>query len=230
MGLNCDVSVVVPARDAERFIGDALESIRAQTIAPLEVIVVDDASSDRTSRIAALAGVQVIARRSGGPAAARNAGIAFARGRLLAFLDADDRWRPEKLERQLAVLAEDRSIGFVGCRTALFAEDPDDPPDWWRPDWSGPAGVPSLLPSAVVVRRSVFARVGVYDDRLSPSEDVDWTARAQDAGIKRAVVDEVLVDRRVHPDALSADHHAAAGRHLRILRESVARKRAARGC
>jgi glycosyltransferase involved in cell wall biosynthesis len=222
------VSVIVPARDAERFIAEALESICAQTVAPLEVIVVDDASSDRTPRIAALAGAKVIAHGSGRPAAARNAGIAAARGRLVAFLDADDRWRPTKLERQLSILAGDPAIGFVGCHTALFTYDPAVRPAWWKPEWSDSAGEPSLLPSAVLVRRSVLARVGGYDERLELGEDVEWTARAQDAGVRRAVVDDVLVDRRIHAAAASADHAAVARRHLGILRESVARKRGAR--
>lgn len=222
--------MIVPACNAERFIADALDSIRAQTVAPLEVIVVDDASSDRTSRIATLAGAKVIAHRSGRPAAVRNAGVDAASGRLVAFLDAADRWRPTKLERQLDVLESDLAIGFVGCHTALFADDPADRPAWWKPEWSESASEPSLLPSAVVVRRSVFAQVGGYDDRLARGDDIEWTARAQDAGVRRAIVGAVLVDRRIHAAAASADHDAAARRHLGILRESVARKRAARGC
>jgi len=227
--IGTGVSVIVPARDAGPFIAQALASIRAQTVSALEVIVVDDDSSDRTAEIAAAAGATVVAHRSGRPAAVRNAGIARARGELLAFLDADDRWRPTKLERQLQALAADPGIGFVGCLTTLFLDDPAAPPDWFTAEWSGNRAEPSLLPSAVLVRRSAFALAGLYDDRMERSDDLEWTARAQDAGVARTVVPEILVERRIHAAGVSADHAAAARRHLAILRESIARKRSAGG-
>jgi glycosyltransferase involved in cell wall biosynthesis len=220
------VSVIIPALNAGTFIGAALESIEAQTVRPGEVIVVDGGSSDRTPEIAQRAGARAIALAAGKAGAGRGAGIECARGDLLAFLDADDLWRPTKLERQLAALAARPDVGFAGCLTALFLDDPSEPPRWWNPDWSAGKAEPSLLPSAIVVRRSAFTTAGTYQDGYWPLEDVEWTARAQDCGITRLVVEEVLVDRRIHSESGSIDHAADARRHLKILRESIQRKRA----
>jgi glycosyltransferase involved in cell wall biosynthesis len=223
-GVGDAVSVIIPALNAGSFIGAALDSIEAQTVRPGEVIVLDGGSSDRTPEIARRAGARVIARSAGGAGARRAAGIECASGDLLAFLDADDLWRPAKLERQLLALAARPDVGFVGCRTALFLEDPSEPPGWWNPQWSAGRSEPSLLPSAIVVRRSTFNTAGTYQD--GPAEDVEWTSRVQDCGITRLIVEEVLVDRRVHSESESSDHTAAAREHLKILRESIQRKRA----
>ena len=99
------VSVVIPAFNVERYLAAAIESVRAQTLAPTEIIVVDDGSTDGTRAVAEAAGVRVIAQSNAGVSAARNAGIAAATQPWIALLDADDRWRADKLERQWAARA-----------------------------------------------------------------------------------------------------------------------------
>src|SRR6476469_10004419 len=97
------VSVVIPAYNAERFLGEAIESVLAQGYAHFELIVVDDGSSDRTAEVARSFGdrVRTIEQENSGVSAARNAGTRAAGGELLAFLDADDRWSPGWLERMV---------------------------------------------------------------------------------------------------------------------------------
>ena len=220
-----DVSVVIVARDAERYIGEALASVAAQTVAPREVLVVDHASTDATAEIAHAHGARVVRHVTGTIATARNVGIAHARGAAIAFLDADDLWLPRKLERQLAQLAARPELGFVGCLLRLFCSDAAKP-GWWKPAWNDPqASEPALLSSAVVIRRSAFDVAGLYDESNGVAEDVEWTARAQDRGIPRAVVGEVLLERRVHASSVSLDHDLAVSRMLGVLRSSIARKR-----
>jgi glycosyltransferase involved in cell wall biosynthesis len=107
------VSVIIPAFNCARYIGETIASIQAQTIAPLEIIIVDDGSTDDTA--AAIRAVndpriQYVGKPNGGISSARNTGLTRARGEFFAFLDADDRWRPSMLERQLQVMAADASL------------------------------------------------------------------------------------------------------------------------
>src|SRR5437763_396949 len=98
------VSVVVPVRNGERFLGQALESALGQTLRPTEVIVVDDGSTDATVQVAAAFPVLVVASDGRGVSAARNTGVAASRGELIAFLDHDDVWERAKLERDVVCL------------------------------------------------------------------------------------------------------------------------------
>src|SRR3954452_17033481 len=111
------VSAVVPAYNSGELVAEAIESIYAQTTPPDEVIVVDDGSTDHTPevllRFEGRPGFQWHRKTNGGEASARNAGVELARGEFVAFLDHDDRWRPEKLERQLASFDANWGMSFT---------------------------------------------------------------------------------------------------------------------
>ena len=122
------VAVVLIAYNAEARIERALETALGQTLAALEVVVVDDGSADATVSVATAVAaseprVRVLSQPNGGPASARNHGIREARGDAVAFLDDDDRWHPRKLESQLAVLEARPSVGLVSCYSALVDGD-----------------------------------------------------------------------------------------------------------
>lgn len=111
-----DISVIMPAHNARRFIAEAIESALAQTRPPLEVVVVDDASSDDTAAVAEAFGepVKVLRQlRNTGPGACRNAGVRASRGEYLAFLDADDAWEPDHLEKLSSLLAGSLEVGLA---------------------------------------------------------------------------------------------------------------------
>jgi glycosyltransferase involved in cell wall biosynthesis len=218
------VSVVIPVRDGERYIGDALDSVRAQQYEPTETIVVDDGSSDRSAAIARRHGAQVIPGERHGVAHARNLGVAAAHGDLIAFLDADDLWTPGSLSLRIAYLDERPALGFVFGRVREFV-DPARPPRLRR-------GVVTDQPvatiSTFVVRRAVFASVGVFDESLAIGEDIDWIARAQDAGIRGGYVEDVCVLRRLHSASTTALDPDLTRRALTgMARASLNRKRSA---
>lgn len=158
-----------------------------------------------------------------GPAAARNHGIRLAQGDLLAFLDADDWWHPQKLQRQVDLLTEQPSLGYVVSHMCTCLE-----PNTVWPHSLNQAHYqnepPCLLPSALLVWWRIFDQVGAFDERYRYSDDADWFLRAKDAAIPFAVAPEPLVYKRIHATNLS---HTPAMAHetLRAFHASVQRQR-----
>lgn len=217
------VSVVIPAYNAAHFIGDALASVLAQEFVPYEVIVVDDGSSDATAQVASeVQGVTVLAGPHQGVSAARNRGVGYAIGELLAFLDADDLWAASKLRKQVDLLEAEPSAGIAVARQTYSFEGPV--PAWFRGPIDGGSEV-GTQPSNWLVRRECWDRVGKFRTDLTHSEDTDWWARAVDLGERWVLVDEPLVIHRIHGANASANAPAVAEGVLRALRLSVARKR-----
>jgi glycosyltransferase involved in cell wall biosynthesis len=182
-----EVSVIVPAYNAAKTLGPCLRAITEQTVRPLEVLVVDDASTDATREIAHGFGCTVVAFPDNrGVSAARNAGFAHSRGAMLMFVDADIALAPNALENALAVFDADPECGFVH---GIYAAEPlqDDGPveayrllheHFWRRRACGVVGVTLFALGAVP--RSVFAEVGGFDERLRDAEDVEFGSRLPD--------------------------------------------------
>ena len=212
-----NVSVVMAVRDGERYLAEALASVGAQTVAPLEVLLVDGGSRDATRAIAAAHGTRVLDQDGDTLADAYNTGIAAARGDVVAFLSHDDVWLPRKLELQLARL---ETAEACVCHAEFFLDG--DPPPGFRPELlDGPR--PVRVMEALAARRSLFADVGGLRAEVSPADDVDWFARVQDAGHDVPVLPWTLLRKRVH--AASTAHNAPAAPLVRLLHASVQRKR-----
>lgn len=221
------IGVVLPVFNGEAFLQEALDSIAAQTRQPDDVVAVDDGSTDGSATLLRKFGARVVRAERVGQARARDLGIRSVNGGVIACLDQDDRWRPEKLARQVAVLEAEPDIAFVGALCATFLDTGAARPEWWKPAWDDGAADPSLAPSATVYRRAAFERVGSFAGAsVRISEDVAWTARALDLGLRSTILDQVLVERRVHARNASADQDLRVREHLAIARASIARKRA----
>lgn len=217
------VSVVIPAYNAERFIGEAIRSVQAQAHAPIEVIVVDDGSADGTLDIAMRMGIVAISLPHSGVSHARNHGSNLSRGDWIAFLDADDIWEPEKLALQLAVGAGANAPDIVMAQQSYLFEGPI--PTWFRGPTDGSAEA-GFQPSNWLLRRSAWESVGPFDESLTHSEDTDWLARASDLGLVIRAAEHPLVVHRIHDRNASGMPEAVRAGVLRALRESVYRKRA----
>jgi len=219
------VSVVVPVFNGERFLREALQSIVAQTLAPMETIVVDDGSTDSSVTIArGLA--TCIAQSNTGVAAARNRGAALARGEFLAFLDQDDAWLPEKLAVQVAFLGDHPNLGFCVCLQRFIVEPGQPPPPFIREKLLD-MDHPGYVPSALLVRRESFNKVGPFDGSFRFGSDADWFLRAAEAGVEGGVVPRLLLHKRLHGD--NESRHAAdnLAELRRAVKASMARKRQA---
>jgi glycosyltransferase involved in cell wall biosynthesis len=219
-------SVVIPAHDREAYLGEAIESVLAQNHESLEIIVVDDGSTDRTAEIAeSYRGVRCVRRDRGGPAAARNTGVALAHGELLAFLDSDDRWSPTKLERQLAAMAEQPEAEIVlgHVRQFLSPELADDV----RSRLHCPVSpMPGYVCGALLVPRAVLDRIGRFDERLRVGEFIDWYGRAEESAVIAVMLEDVVLERRLHAGHLTADRSDLVHDFPRLLKARLDRRRA----
>lgn len=217
--------MVIAVFDGERFLAEAIASAKTQTHSPLEVIVVDDGSRDGSAELAAKLGARVLRHPHRGVSAARNAGIAAARGDLIAFLDADDRWPVERLAVQVQRFIRRPELGFVIGRARLFLDPGSPRPEWFTDDLASGESVLARL--TLVARREVFERVGGFDESIDICEDFDWLARGRDAEIPYEVLDDVVLEYRVHGANTGVARRADLERGLlRTLRSSIERKRA----
>jgi glycosyltransferase involved in cell wall biosynthesis len=213
------VSVIVPTFNGAATLADAIESIRAQAV-PLEIIVIDDGSTDDTPRIAATLGVLVIRQDNAGPAAARNTGLQHATAPYIAFIDDDDVWMPRRMQTQLHVLeahpdahATIGSSAFVACDASGNA--------------IGEPTEPRLFANmgASLVRREAFDRIGNFDPTLTGSEDVDWYLRLRDAGLGLVITkDLVQLVRRTGENITRGKDLRDLDMHT-VLKRSIARRR-----
>ena len=215
------VSVVIPAYNAEAFLDKALDSVLAQTYRNLEVIVMDDGSMDQTANIALRReGVRCVSKPNGGLSSARNEGIRQARGEYIAYLDADDYWYKEKIAKQVALMEENRDIGF--CSTAARVESPSGE---FLNIWPCPATHPPLLEllfqqngavagsgSSVMVRKNLQMEVGFFDESLRSLEDIDMWMRLS-AATGYACIPEALTIIQKRPESMS--------RNLDVMRLSA---------
>jgi glycosyltransferase involved in cell wall biosynthesis len=206
------VSAIITGYNYARFLPAAIESVLAQTCVPDEIIVVDDGSTDNTAEVVAPyagKGVRYLRRENGGPGAARNTGIRASSGDLIAMLDGDDRWLPDKTALQLAHMEKYPSVGLVtGSEIQVHEADGSR-----YPLRRGPVGAASYYPwilventignpSLAMVRRECFERVGVFDEGLPLGQDWEmWIriARSFDVG----VVDADLIFFTRHAASLS---------------------------
>jgi len=219
------ISVVIPAYNREAYIGEAVESVLAQDHRPIEIIVVDDGSDDATADVAArFDGVRCVWREHGGAAAARNTGVEQAQGDLLAFLDSDDRWHPDKLERQLAARSRQPDTEIVLGHVEHFLSPDLSPHERARlvcPDRPGPG----FCVGAMVVSTAVFLDIGPFDETLRVGEFIDWYARAEEAGLTTLMLDEVVLQRRIHAGHLNQPPVDVRRDFARLLKARIDRKR-----
>ncbi|HKP54307.1 MAG TPA: glycosyltransferase family A protein [Chloroflexia bacterium] len=236
------VATIIINYNYGRFLGEAIESVLAQTLRPDEIIVVDDGSTDDSAEVAARyaqEGVRYIYKENGGQSSACNVGIKESASELVTFLDADDRWLPDKIERQVEHL---RSYPEVGLVTGSEWETDEAGRKVWLMERKGVASAslyPRILvenyigtPSLVMIRRECFNGVGVFDEKIRLAQDWDmWIRVAREYPI--AVLGEPLILYRRHNASISAgsgstwkryfSNRAFQRKHIRPVRPALTR-------
>ena len=219
------VSVIIPVFNGQAYLAEALASVSRQSMSQLEIVVIDDGSTDETTRVLQEFGdsrLRHAHQEQAGAATARNRGVQEARGRYLAFLDADDLWSADKLQLQLADLERDGGMSFTlvdefispDCAKALGASA--------QPRLGLGGGVTTLL-----VARADFARVGPFDPQCRLGEFIEWRARATDLGLRSGTVPLPLTQRRLHLANMTRARRPEAHLYAATLRRVLERRRAA---
>ena len=221
------VSVIIPVFNGARFLAQALRSAEDQSYRPIEVLVVDDGSTDDSADVArSFSRVRYQRQEHRGPAAARNVGIRLAEGEWIAFLDADDVWQPNKISRQLTWLGD--RPGFEGA-TAFFRNFLEQ--GFERPPWLPAEGLFKDQRggfSNLVVRRTIFDRVGMFDENIGYGAIADWLLHVREAGLQFGTVEETLSHRRIHDANISWDAQRRRDVLLRSVHASILRRRGLR--
>jgi hypothetical protein len=217
------VSCVVTVWNGEKYLAEALDSVFAQTYRAIEVIIVDDGSTDRSRAIitARTGQLKFLAANGAGPVAARNRGIAAAAGDLVAFLDHDDIWAPHKLACQVAAYRQ-----RAGCFACLgHAREFSDRGSGQR-IWRGPPAVGNI-PSTLMLSRAAICRHGAFDPALRYADATAWLLRARAAGCAETILPDTVTYRRRHAQNLSQLRNAEMRREfLAVLKAHLDRGRA----
>lgn len=221
------VSVIIPAYNAMAYLPETLDSVLRQTFTDLEVLIINDGSSDHILEWAANIvdpRVKLISQENQRLAAARNTGITHAKGEYIAFLDADDLWEPTKLEKQVRCLDDNPTVGLVHTWTLLIDREGNKTGKVVTTQVEGDAWQQivqknTIVVSSVIVRASCLQTVGGFDRDLHYCEDYDMWIRFA-SHYPFAVVREPLTNYRLHPGTLST-HCEEVLKHFRILIEKA---------
>lgn len=221
------VTVVIPAYNAARTLGETLTSVMRQTVPAAEVIVIDDGSTDGTADVAnAFGDVRLIRQDNAGPGAAANSGASAATGTVLAFLDADDLWTENAIASHLALLDSDPAIdGTAGYMEEFVC--PSEPPES-RARFAPRMRVACWLGGGMAVRADAFRAVGPFDPGLRAGHWIDWMDRAKRRGLRFALHDALVLRRRLHRNSMSMEEETRSGRGLlQMAHKALLRRRQA---
>ncbi len=223
------VSCIVPVYNGERYVTEAVDSILRQSWDALDVIVVDDGSTDDTVQALAPfeARVRVIRQDNAGPGAARNHGLEESRGEFVAFLDADDIWVDDKLEAQLALLRDRPEVDLCSGHLQSFWIPELDHERARFQDHPYHREQPMLSPCTLLTRRSVFEALGGFDPALRTGEDTDWFIRFMRAGYRIETLPRLLLHRRQHTANLTREARPGYDGVLELIKRALDRERKA---
>jgi glycosyltransferase involved in cell wall biosynthesis len=219
------VSVIIPIFNRKRYLSEAIESVLSQTVLPDEVIVIDDGSTDGSVEIVkGFPSVRYHYQPNSGVSAARNQGVKLAQGNFFAFLDSDDRWVPDKLERQIAAFEADPNLAIVFGHVQQFYSPELDEQD--RQKIHIPKEVlPGYHVGAMLSRREAFFQVGFFETSLKCGEFVSWYLRAIDSGLQIKIFPEVVMQRRLHQMNHGRSENLDRKDYAKVLKASLDRRR-----
>jgi glycosyltransferase involved in cell wall biosynthesis len=218
------VSVIIPVNNGALYLREAVESVIEQNIANLEIIIVDDGSTDNTKEIVDKLPYKNICyhyQENGGPSKARNTGIRAAKRNFIAFLDSDDLWPPRKLATQLSYLERTSADLVGGLIQYLYMPGSEYRQEQLR--ITDP--VYNVHLGALVIRKQLLEKVGLFNEMLRISEDLDWVLKVREKKIPIPILDEVMLMYRVHPSNLTKHKTLKDLGVLTALKLSLDRKR-----
>ena len=222
------VSVIIPVYNYDRYLGEAIESVLSQTYRRLEVIVVDDGSTDQSGEVARSfdgRGVRYCHQDHAGIGPARNSGVELAQGEFIAFLDADDRWPEEKTERQLRAFESDPALEMCFGQAVQLQNGLEWEAAVKEKKLPAAGLVPGMVPGTMLIKRAAFFRVGKFQGDWKVGEFIDWYARAVELQIRSVVLPDLFLWRRIHDSNQGVRERQSVSDYARVLKAKLDRKR-----
>lgn len=227
---NSGVSVVIPVRNGEKYVAEAIESCIEQTRPVQEIIVVDDGSIDSTAAVVSRFGnrVSFLRQQWAGVGAAMNRGIAHSGGEFLAFLDHDDLWLPDKTDRQLGEFGEQPALEAVFGQVEQFITPESEPV--LRDKIRVPEGPqPAIQTSAMLLRRAAWQRIGPFHEAKDAIAFQSWFSRALRNALRMSIMPVLVSRRRIHgSNSSSLEREALYQSYLKLAREMASHNRRTR--
>jgi glycosyltransferase involved in cell wall biosynthesis len=219
------VSVIIPVYNGERYLVDTIESIRAQNHQSLEVIVVDDGSTDGSARIACAYGsfIRYYHQPNLGTAAAMNRGTDVSYGEYLAFLAADDLWTENRLKVQLNTFVAHPEVDIVSGHVQQFLS-PDIPQSVRQNIRYSDGLIAGHVIPAMLIKRSSFFRVGLFEPQWKVGAEMSWYLRAREAGLAMLVLPDLVLLRRIHANNKGITRRSFIKQRTRILKAALDRR------
>jgi len=221
------VSVVIPVYNGEKFIEEAVENVLSQNYPALEIIIINDGSTDNSGAIIKNleTDIRYFDRENAGPATARNSGIKDASGKYIAFLDVDDLWPENNLSLLVQELEENPQVDVVRGYAQLFRNSEDGEKEYL----GSPKEAYSYYIGAALYRKSVFSKVGLFDQTLLFGEDTDWYNRAVEKNISMKWLEEVTLFVRRHGENMTEGRSIVELNKLKTIKRAIDRKREVEG-
>ncbi len=221
------ISVIIPVYNCEKYVGEAIESVLAQTYHPIEIIVIDDGSTDNSSKVVKNFKDPIINyhyQKNKGLGAARNQGVSLSKGNYIAFLDSDDVWMPEKLSLQMDIFLNSTEIDMMFGHVIQFYS-----PDLYDKSKLRKKNIEEKFSGhcagTMVIKKESFHYCGNFATNWIVGEFVDWYSKAKEKNLKEFVCPEVLVKRRIHDDNMGVREKKSQVDYVRILKAALDRRR-----
>ncbi|MFN8575414.1 MAG: glycosyltransferase family A protein [Candidatus Sericytochromatia bacterium] len=227
MSKNKLISVILPVYNTEKYLHESIESILNQTYKNIELICVNDVSTDDSLKILESYGKKLLIinnEKNLGTGGARNIGIRVAKGELLAFMDADDIWIKNKLELQLNHLEKNKELDICFSYMKCFLS-PELNNEIKNKRFCPPDPMEGYVSVTALVKTGSFKKVGEFNPSLRLGDFIDWFNRAKELGIKFDMLNDILLLRRIHDTNTGVTNRDSRGDYLRLVKEALQRKK-----
>lgn len=223
--INSVISVIIPVFNGENYLTEAIESVLNQTYQALELIIIDDGSTDGTSQIVGEYNEQIIyvLKEHSGIGDTLNRGISKAQGKYIAFLDADDLWVENKLDLQIASINKSDVDMIFGYIQQFISPELNEKEKLriYCPD----GAIPGYSRDTILIKKKTFIQVGLFSANYRVGEFIDWYMRAQNIGLKSFMLANIVAKRRLHQTNIMRQDYQMKIDYVRILKAGLDRRR-----
>ena len=228
--MNPQVSVLLSVYNGEKYLAEAIETVLGQTYSSIELLVINDGSTDATEEVVKRYGdrVRYFSQANEGQPSALNIGIAKVKSPYIAFLDADDLYLPDKIALQVDFLEKNSDIDFVfGSVEQFFCNELSQAK---RENWICPSGISlGYLAAAGLFKRDCFERAGLFNQEYRIGSFIDWFMRAEEVGLKHGLIPNLVLRRRIHGNNTGMNSPNAKKSYVQIVTAALKRRQLVRG-